>query len=268
MRGKSISMKRTTAGIGRAAAVVACVIALVACASGVPPSRLGEYVGKQQIADGKAPELPQRPFRAGLVVISDTTAPDAAPALPDEAVRQLAELLQQRLNNSGLVAIDKIIPAEGVQPGGGPTQFHDLGKKHGLDYLAVAVLSGTEQEYPMTLFLGWVAHSQPGLRRDNWSLIEIAVIDVATGQTLLHAEGRGWATLDRPMAPGINQWYPVVFLQPGYGALARHWWPLTYEGAPMTLRVVSMNEAAKRVVLNLQDVWLQKRQAEMATAPG
>lgn len=254
--------------VGKTAAIAACILFLSACASGVPPSRLGEYVGKQQIPEAEAPLLPSRPVHAGLVVISDTTAPDASPALPDEAVNRLTEMLTQRLNDSGLIAIEKVIRADGVHPGGGTSQFRELGKKHGLDYLAVVVLSGTEQEYPMTLFLGWVAHSQPGLRRDNWSLIEIAVVDLATGRTLLHAEGRGWATLDRPMAPGVNQWYPVVFLQPGYGALARHWWPLTYEGAPTTLRVVSMNEAAKRVVLQLQDAWLQKRQSEMAATPG
>lgn len=255
------------ASLGKITALVVCAGLISACASGVPPSRLGEYVGKQQITGAEAALLPPRPVRSGLVVISDTTAPDAAPALPDEAVHRLTEMLLQRLNDTGTVAIDKIIPAETVRRGGDPSQFRELGKKHGVDYLTVVVLSGTEQEYPMTLFLGWVSHAQPGLRRDNWSLIELALIEVATGKTVLHAEGRGWATLDRPMAPGINQWYPVVFLQPGYGALARHWWPLTYEGAPTTLRVVSMNEAAKRVVLNLLDAWLQK-QGEMAARQG
>lgn len=248
----------------KTAGIMAAALLLAACASGVPPSRLGEYLGTSQPADERTMALPERPARAGLVVISDATAPDAAPTLPDEAVHRLTEILTQRLNDSATIAIDKVIPADGVRPGD-PSQLQGLGKRHGVEYLAVVVLSGTEQEYPMTLFLGWVAHSQPGLRRDNWSLIEVALFDVASGRTIVHAEGRGWATLDRPMAPGINQWYPVVFLQPGYGALARHWWPLTYEGAPTTLRVVSMNEAAKRVVLNLMDAWAQKQaQADVA----
>jgi len=255
------------ASLSKITALTVCAVLISACASGVPPSRLGEYVGKQQIPGAGTPLLPSRPVHSGLVVISDTTAPDAAPALPDEAVHRLTEILMQRLNDTGTVAIDKVIPADTVRPGGDPSQFRELGKKHGVDYVTVVVLSGTEQEYPMTLFLGWVSHSQPGLRRDNWSLIEVALIEVATGRTVLHAEGRGWATLDRPMAPSINQWYPVVFLQPGYGALARHWWPLTYEGAPTTLRVVSMNEAAKRLILNLLDAWIQK-QSEMAAAQG
>jgi hypothetical protein len=90
------------------------------------------------------------------------------------------------------------------------------------------------------------------------------LVDTKTGQALLRAEGRGFATLDRPAAPGINQWYPVIWLRPQEPA--RRYWPPTYAGAPNTLRVVAMNEAAKRLVLNLQDAWIQKRQLELEAA--
>ncbi|HKW86317.1 MAG TPA: hypothetical protein VJM82_04540, partial [Nitrospiraceae bacterium] len=49
---------------------------------------------------------------------------------------------------------------------------------------------------------------------------------------------------------------------------SRHWWPPTFAGAPNTLRVVAMNQAAKRLILNLQDAWIQKRQAELSSARG
>ncbi|MGH7208376.1 MAG: hypothetical protein ACREIL_03220, partial [Nitrospiraceae bacterium] len=174
----------------------------------IPPSRLVEYVGPQAVNEPlSASPLPQSPIRAGLVLVSDTTAPDAAPALPDEALNRLAESLQQQINEYlPSLKIERIIPAEGIRPGGDISQFIELGKKHGLDYVVAVVASSTEQEYPMTLFLGCVSHSQPGLRRDNWSLMEVALVDVKSGRSLLRAEGRGWATLDRPMAPGMNQW--------------------------------------------------------------
>jgi hypothetical protein len=98
-----------------------------------------------------------------------------------------------------------------------------------------------------------VTHAQPGLRRDNWSLLEFALLDLKHNQILLQAEGRGWGTLDRPSAPGINQWYPAVYLRPQD---ERHIWPPTYEGAPNTLRVVSFDQAAKRLVLKLRNSWL------------
>ncbi len=239
---------------------------LVACASGAPPSRLGAYLGGAPGEAGQAATPTQGPMRAGLVVISDTGAPDAAPALPDEAVNRLAESLRQDINRFlPSIKIESILPSEGIAPGD-TGKIRELGVKQGLAYLAVAVLSSTEQEYPMTLFLGWTSHAQPGYRRDNWSLAELAVMDIATGRTLLQAEGRGMATLDRPSAPGINQWYPVIYLRPQDPE--RRWWPPTYAGAPNTLRVVAMNQAVKRLIIGLQDAWIQKRQAELALSGG
>src|SRR5581483_7773578 len=191
-------------------------------------------------------------------------APQAAPPAPEEALNRLAAQLQERITGGlPMIRIDTIIPFEGS---GTPTAetIQELGRRHGVEYVLLAIVSSTEQEYPMTLFLGWTTHAQPGWRRDNWSLIEVALVDVGSGRTVLHAEGRGWATLDWPSAPGINQWYPVIYLRPNDPV--RRIWPPTYEGAPNTLRVVALNEAAKRLVLNLQDAYYEKRQADRAAS--
>lgn len=225
---------------------------------------MADYLGRQAVEDGTNFPLPSRPVHAGLVMIADTSARQSAPILPDEALNRLSITLQQQLSEMTPIIIDKIIPAEGVQPDGDPVQLSHLGKRHGVEYLVVVVASSTEQEYPMTLYLGWVTHAQPGWRRDNWSLLEAALVDVSTGQALLRAEGRGFATLDRPAAPGINQWYPVIWLRPQDPA--RRYWPPTYAGAPNTLRVIAMDEAAKRLVLHMEDVWIEKRQIELDAA--
>jgi hypothetical protein len=152
-----------------------------------------------------------------------------------------------------------------VQPQGDVKSLLELGKARDVEYLLIVVASSTEQEYPLTIFLGWHTHSQPGLRRDNWSLLEAALIDVKTGSVLLRGEGRSMATLDRPTAPGINQWYPVIWLRPS-GPDGRPWWPPTYEGAPNTLRMVAMNDAAKRLALDLQRTWLEFRHNEFISS--
>lgn len=238
---------------------------LTACAA-VPPSRIGDYLSSELKPEEEALlKIEPRPLQAGLVLVSDTAHPGAAPNLPDEAMLRLAETLKQDISQSIPVAITEIIPADQIrpQPNGDWAQFADLGRQRNLDYLVVVVLSSTEQEYPMTLFLGWTTHSQPGLRRDNWSLLELALLDLKNNRSLLQAEGRGWATLDRPMAPGVNQWYPVVWLRPQDPN--RPIWPPTYEGAPNTLRVVSFDQAQKRLTLKLQNSWVGQLQADAAT---
>lgn len=239
-------------------------VLLWSCASSVPPSRLVDYVPVDHTSDPDALlKAEQRPLRAGLVLVSDTAAPDAAPNLPDEALAKLGERLKQDISRVLPVTIAEVIAPEGIRPfDGNRTQFSDLAQKHGLDYLAIVVVSSTEQEYPVSLFLGWTTHMQPGYRRDNWSLLEFALLDAKNGKVIVQAEGRGWATLDRPTAPGINQWYPVVYLRPQEPE--RRFWPPTYEGAPYTLRVVSFDQAAKRLTLQLQNSWIGLLESEAA----
>ncbi len=235
---------------------------LVSCASAIPPARIGDYVSSEHQVGGDAfTRIDQRPLRAGLVVVSDTAELGAAPNLPEEALARLGESLQRDLGRAIPVAITETIPAGDIrpQPYGNWVQFAELGRQRGLDYLAVVVVSSTEQEYPVTLFLGWTTHAQPGFRRDNWSLLEFALLDLKHNQTLIQAEGRGWATLDRPSAPGIDQWYPAIYLRPQD---ERRIWPPTYEGSPNTLRVVSFEQAAKRLVLKLQNSWLRVLESE------
>lgn len=236
--------------------LIVCVVFLVSCASAIPPARIGDYISSDhKTFDDAFRRIDQRPLQAGLVVVSDTAEPGAAPNLPGEALVRLGDNLQKGLGRAIPVAITVVISADDIrpQPYGDWAQFAELGRQRELDYLAVVVVSSTEQEYPVTLFLGWTTHAQPGYRRDNWSLLEFALLDLKHNRILMQAEGRGWATLDRPSAPGINQWYPAVYLRPQD---ERRIWPPTYEGAPNTLRVVSFEQAAKRLLLKLQNSWL------------
>ena len=242
--------------------LVLSALFVVSCAFAIPPARIGDYVSSERRAGDEAlARIDQRPLRAGLIVLSDTAAPGAAPNLPEEALVRLVESLQRDIGRAVPVTIQELIPADSIRPKsqGDWAQFAELGRQRGLDYLVLLVVSSTEQEYPVTLFLGWTTHAEPGFRRDNWSLLEFALLDVKHNQAVMQAEGRGWATLDYPSAPGIDQWYPVVYLRPQD---ERRIWPPTYAGAPNTLRVVSFDQAAKRLLLKLQNSWLGLLESE------
>jgi hypothetical protein len=244
------------AGIGLVL-VLLCTLSVSGCASTHPAGRLDQYIGGLIAGASSVPLPDERPVRASLLVVSDQSGPDAAPALPEEAHKRLAEQLKDEINRGFPIVIDKAIPIS-KSPGAGLSDLIDVGRQRGVRYLLIAILSSEEQEYPISVFLGWTTHRQPGFRRDNWSLAEAALVDVDGGDILLRAEGRAWATLDSPTAPGINQWYPVIYLRPQDPE--RRIWPPTYEGAPITLRVVSMTQAAKRLALNFQQAWIDKRE--------
>lgn len=250
----------------RFASLVA-VLVFTSCAVASPPSRLAQYVGPLTMDDSAAARLPiARPVRAVLVVVTDRSMPDSAPALPDEALTRVGEILVGEINRGFPLAIEQIVTRDGIAAGGTPPDWIESARQHRAEYLLVTILSSTEQEYPISLFLGWTTHQQPGFRRDNWSLAEAALIDGSSGKTLLHAEGRAMATLDSPTAPGISQWYPVVYLRPQDPE--RRIRPPSYDGAPLTLRVVSMEQAAKRLAGNLQRAWVEQRDLELASTAG
>jgi len=244
------------------ALILAWSFGIFGCASDHPPSRLEQYVGGSAIDVSSAPLPEERPIRALLVLVHDRSAPDAPP-LPDEIRVRIAEQLKDDINRGFPILVEKTIPVSDLASGAGMVDLIAFGKEHGARYLLLAILSIEEQEYPVTLFLGWTTHKQPGFRRDSWSLAEAALLDVESGQLVLHAEGRAWATLDSPTAPGINQWYPVIYFRPQDPE--RRIWPPTYEGAPITLRLVSMTQAARRLALNIQQAWNDKRKTEIAS---
>ena len=237
------------------------------CAVATPPSRLSQYVSPVAADESTNPGLPvERPLRTALVMLADRSAPEAAPGLPEEAQARLADALRGQVNRGFPIAIERMVTLGEIPVGAPLPNWTDVARRQGVDYVLVVVLSSTEQEYPASLFLGWTTHRQPGFRRENWSLVEAAFLDGRTGRQLLRAEGRAMATLDSPTAPGISQWYPVIYLRPQDPE--RRIWPPSYEGAPITLRVVSIEQAAKRLAGTLQRAWVEQRELELAALPG
>ena len=256
-------------GSSKRALLLIVAFAFSACASTVAPSRIGDYVTK----DEKAPTnsvitMPdQRPVQAGLLVIADKTDPGSGPGLPDEALVRFREELRQELGHGLPFTIKHLIQADGITPnrtGGDLTQLRELGKKHDVEYLALVVVSSTEQENPRDLDLGGATQGEPGLQRDNWALAEFALVDLKTGQAMMQAQGQGWATLFRTYVPAMSSRYPVVYVRPGRQHVV---WPPTWEGSPNTLRVVSFNLAGKDLVYKLSHVWLEYLEGEVAARP-
>ena len=241
--------------------VLPLLLGLTACAAQVPSSRLDPWIA--EISRGSSPAaLPtERPLRASLIFLEPQNGQSDS-VLPEEARVRVADQLREEITRGFPLVIERIIPSREFEAQRGLADVLAYGKERGIRHLLVVMVSSEEQEYPVSLFLGWTTHRQPGFRLDNWSLAEAALIDVDSERIVLRAEGRAWATLDRPSAPGINQWYPVIYLRPQDPE--RRIWPPTYEGAPITLRLVSAMQAAKRMALNIKQAWNEKRHMELA----
>ena len=171
----------------------------------------------------------------------------------------MGHTLQREIGRVLPVALQEI-SAEGIGLSGlSKARSADLARQQGFEYVAIVAVSHTEQEYPVSLFLGWTTHGQLGYRQDSWSRLKLVLLDLKSDQMVMEEEGRGWATLDRPAVPGISQWYPTVYLRPQDPE--RRFQLPTYEGALDTLQAVSFEQAAKQLILKLGNSWLGRRRA-------
>ena len=81
-----------------------------ACTSSIPPSRIVDYVPMDQDSNAESLlKVDKKPLQVGLVLISDTAAPEAAPNLPDEALAKLGDELKQEIGRVLPVIIKEVI---------------------------------------------------------------------------------------------------------------------------------------------------------------
>ncbi len=243
--------------------VIAGLLVGVACTPAVPASHLPEYLPRPSDSAGDVlPVLPPSGrIPAGLVLITPPQEPADSSAAAEAVRADAANRLAQELTRTTPFSIQKLFDLPTGARETSPERLAEFGRAQGLNHLLVVVASSEEQEYPITIFLGWVSHRQPGWRRDHWTLLEAGLLDTTSGRTVLTAEGRGWATLDRPTAPGINQWYPVIYLRPQDPE--RRIFPPSYDEAPATLRQVGLREASKRLAIELRRAWNERREQEL-----
>ncbi len=229
-------------------------VVLSGCQVG-PPARLEAYLGP---LPAKAPtEVPAEPVKAGLLVINDTTAKGSAPALSEDALNGLAKVLRHRLEKDVPIKVVNAQRGDGMMPNHDPTQFVQLAEKEAVGYFVLAIFSSSETEWPVYLGLNGVFHASgadsnnPGVQTRNFALVELALLNGKTGQTILHADGLSFASLYTLNVPVKSNVYPVVFRR----GLQNPIYPQSDETAHDTLRAVSSDEAINQAVMHYRMTW-------------
>ena len=151
---------------------------------------------------------------------------------------------------------------DGLKPNGSPDQFIQLAKEKNVPYVLLAVLSSSEWEVfdrlPMQGMQqggGMRGAGMPGYRVENYARLELALLDVQTGQKMVATDGQAWATLERLVVPIESNVYPVVrsdLTQPPI-------YPNSEGEEYETLRWVSGQDAIAQAVMHLEELWRKNR---------
>jgi len=232
-------------------------ISLVGCSTGWPQGRLATYLGPMSSSPAETKMAKYGDVRAGLVVVNDTSAHDSAPQLSAESFDAIKEHIQFQLTKEVpmvLVGLDTPIPSTL------PTELASLlqmAKDQQVDYVVLAVVSSTEIEVPDRLPLqgsfsgGGMRGLLVGYRAENLALAELALVDVQTGQTLIHADGQAWASLERLDVPLESNIYPVV----RRGLEIPPIYPTREDRAHDVMRAVASSEAINQAVMHFKESW-------------
>lgn len=246
----------------RVVSIMALSLMLSAC-SASPAPRLDAYLGPASRAEGAKGDaklsIPEGGFPAALVVLNDTSGPKAAPRLSEETLTALTKRLQLLAEENFPIRITDVLRPDGIEPRGEPGQFTELARSRGAEYVLLAIFSSAENEVPSQLPLqgfqqgGSSRGTALGYLAENYALVELALLDGATGAPLVAAGGRAWSTLERLNVPIESNVYPVVRrsqrVAPIYPA---------EENAKDVMRGVSADEAIDQAVMHMNDAWKKR----------
>lgn len=221
---------------------------LVGCASAPPPERLQTYFNREAIV-GVSSELPhvEHLLDAGIALIEDTGFEESAPSLSQEGRIALVEYLRRKLEaRLPLRILRTIVPANGKTKEQVRASLLTSAREAGLEYLFLAVHASQERTSPAWLTIMRDSIDVPGERIRNFALVEMALLDVKTGEVLATARGRAIATLEQLTPPMATTLYPVV-----YPSLQDTRVFATLDTAEETLRVVAGEGASDAAVNRL-----------------
>ncbi len=231
---------------------------LCGCVFSALPPRIEQYVGPPGEQATLAPKTATAGIDTALMVVNDISAKDSAPPLSAAGLTFVTDQTRQRLEGSLPIKVVKMIAPAGPSQPPGLLPFQQIGREQGVEYLVVAVFSGAEVERADQLPLGGSQEGGgalglvPGYSTSNHALVELALIQAKTGRSVIRAEGRAYATLDRLASGVTSNVYPVIRRS---GRMARVFPPRDKDQAHDVLRSLAGDEALEQAVYHMKLDW-------------
>ncbi|MDT7043411.1 hypothetical protein [Candidatus Nitronereus thalassa] len=202
--------------------------------------RLPAYVGQIEgfgEADGHRPQsLPTAMHRVGVMIITDSSFPRAAPALSPDMLAILENRLVKKMDEYFSIPVTRMRTETPIQPTGATRPFTELAKTHQLDFLLLAVLSSTEVESHIEIGEETMMTRMSGVEIENGAQAELALLHTDSEKISLHAVGEGSESMEQLAAP-IGGDYPRK------------------EDAKDILRANAAEKALDQALLSMQRQW-------------
>ncbi len=181
--------------------VVSLFLLFAGCGQG-PSPRLRALYGTQ----GFQPQPPHSVWpqldRVGLIVHSDTTGPNAAPAISPQFLETLNRRTEEFVARRCLVPAAVLLTFRpSIQQAQIKQKLISLGHEHGISHILLVVLSSREQSGPATLGGERMMTQMSGISVENVALSEVALLRLADYLVIWNLTGSATETLELLDAP-------------------------------------------------------------------
>ncbi len=215
------------------------ILLMVGCQqSRVPrlPLYIGQVEGLHDVQEHRPQSLPSSINKVGVILITDSSFPNAAPSLSPAMLEILENRLVKKMDDYFALEVKALRFDQPLQPTGDVTSMTHLAKSHNLDFMLLAILSSTEIESHIEIGEETMMTRMSGVEIDNTALAEIALLNGDSGKIALHAVGEGSSSMEQLDAP-IGADYPRK------------------EDAKDILRANAAETALDQALLSLQRQW-------------
>ncbi len=142
----------------------------------------------------------------GVVTLSDSTGPEAAPAMSSPLLLTLTRRIEATLERQCGVTDLKRLSVPRLSEKSGLATLRHVAQKQNVEAVIIVIFSSTESIEPATFGEARMMTQMPGTTTYNTALVELALIDIAEERIAFRVEKTAVERLDRLNVPiGHNQ---------------------------------------------------------------
>lgn len=238
---------------------------LIGGCSGVTPSSqmptlLEQETHPNSVMQKKLSEASQQKLQVGLALVPAAAKSDPPTTLSKDSMARFTARTKFELENKIPLDIQEVVRLETLQQGKSVEQLKGLGKDEKFEFVILILTSSEEVKTPAYLDASSPdVGILPGNEIQNYALVEVALVDLQSGKSLIQAHGRSYALLEQLDVPLVSNRYPLV----KGSALTNRYYP-TDDMALEVLRTVALEEALNQAIMQFDIEW---RETLSAPAP-
>ncbi len=224
--------------------------------SGVSPSShmptlLEQEIHPKTVFQEKLSRASQPKLQVGLALVPDVEKSNPPTTLSEDSLARFTARTKYELENKVPLEIQDVIHLEKLQKGKSVEQLKSLGKDQKFEYVLLVLTSSEEVKTPAYLDASSPdVGILPGNEIENFALVEIALVDLQSGKSLIQAHGRSYALLEQLDVPLESNRYPLV----KGSSLTNRIYP-TDDMALDVLRTVALGEALDQAIMRFDSEW-------------